>query len=705
MKKIFLYLVLCSCIFAKGIVKDTCTQEGIFKNNITFCEMHERLVEQQDVLRSPKIRTALKLLAAKPLKELDLEQQCRILRIALFSKGLHDTYRGLFEESSKPFCIQNCGWFKENRKWLLISGIAIAGGVLLFGIPTIDVVLCGVPLVCNNRSVFKADPILPPPTRTGIVKEQSLKYVNMAPTLEMQQALCEICEIPADAFEVFNRCGFKPDILDADIPIRIGYTGSDTFTISTEDSTKHINPASFVIATPAMTNGEKETFYSSLPQELQYNEAYDDAMWDMLPFGELLTVKDIIANNVIDDALSAAENDLSKAFYLNTTAESPIFTTETLSITDINTLLLMYCEDCRLLQALDEDESLEALFDKEAIEKRLNATEPIIEKTMDIVAPYCNIEDIEALQKEFNASIVSKTLEAKKVPDIVSRKHGFIIRTFHFEESQETQQDWINKCVEKFAPDFIGIKLPDIDECDSPEKKYTSSSPTSSINRSAIFQLTAFYEDISKLNNSAILFVNGVNNTRSDAEESAKYISDLAGGIDIATAYNATHGIISDIFETKQNIEGKITTPGKYLVGAANHYFKTHPSADAMLTIICHSQGVAIVKSTIPYLSEHVRSKIDVYAVAPSTFIPKEAFHNVRHYVSKADFVVKLIGWCTGEKLEGANITTVDSKDKGWLSSHSFKSENYEEAIKIGAREAVRYDKKLLSKEDKNEKN
>ena len=81
----------------------------------------------------------------------------------------------------------------------------------------------------------------------------------------------------------------------------------------------------------------------------------------------------------------------------------------------------------------------------------------------------------------------------------------------------------------------------------------------------------------------------------------------------------------------------KQTWPGLNIAAGVKDYFESHTSQDAMITVFCHSQGVAIVSNALQHISQEYRDMTIIRAIAPSVRIPDDAAADVKHYKSDAD--------------------------------------------------------------------
>ena len=160
------------------------------------------------------------------------------------------------------------------------------------------------------------------------------------------------------------------------------------------------------------------------------------------------------------------------------------------------------------------------------------------------------------------------------------------------------------------------------------------------------------------LQNGAIGFINGINNTRSESIESAYNLSQYAHNAKIYGIYNAKNcsgsigKILTGIANTAVSIGGDIaecglgriglhTPPVQLLKNQWAHFAMTY-GPDAKFLQICHSGGADHVKNALISSSEATRQRIIVLAINPSVIIPEELCFRSNNYMSRRDFVTRL---------------------------------------------------------------
>lgn len=663
--------------------------------------IHSCLKRKQNALKSPKVATALKLLSAEKVDSLTKDQQRRLLRIILLAKALDDKYG-----DKKDVYLDNCGFIRDAWNWLVIGAVVVGSLVVTaFGLP-IDIHVGNVNIAGPN-SVFNSQPTFQPQTEAY--------SIHQAP-----QTVFYSSKIPAIAFDlhekhcVENATSLQLETLHcSDIPIRLGYSGFNEYSYYTDGSRSYIPANSLTISVPCMTPVEKKCFLRGLYRTVRSNREYDHIFKELFNADDMIEDIDGTSDSFMGLVLGEAVCDLSTTFYLDTSIDSSIFTSDSIRLSDIETLGKMYFEDSLLLNRLEGNPTLRYLFDKKSIKERAKATRKRIKDVSKMDPPhYRRLDEVE----DFKKTLVRSFCERNDIPRLRSMYELILIDPELFaltdiknygtfatkDQNLIFHQEWLDECVRLHAPDFVGLKLKDIPLDHTFEGSILSKF-------SDVFQLRALYPNRRKIENFGIFFVNGINTSKEEAKEHAKYLSDLSGGVDVTVFYNASHGFILDTGEALGNIKGKVTEPVRNFASGVTHFFDTHPSPDAMVSIVCHSQGVAVVKTSLNELPEEVRSMLKITAIAPASFVPENKCCDVQHFISESDITLKILYLYTGEKIPDANVTIlrgIQNADKGWISSHSFQSENYKDAIQYRMKLQVSLaDEIAKSKEGKNEEN
>ena len=211
------------------------------------------------------------------------------------------------------------------------------------------------------------------------------------------------------------------------------------------------------------------------------------------------------------------------------------------------------------------------------------------------------------------------------------------------------------------------------------------------IGNSGTFQVGSF-----DLQNGAIGFINGINNTRSHSIESAYQLSQYAQGAKIDGVYNATnlsgplapllggaaHKLLSigaDIIECGLGRIGIHTPPVQMLKNRWSDFINSHGSKDKFFQP-CHSGGAVHVKNALQDSSESTRQRIIVLAIAPSVIIPKKLCFQSYNYVSRRDFVTHLD--VVGKLKYGNELHILEPHPNAKFLDHEFASPTFAPVIK-----------------------
>lgn len=183
-------------------------------------------------------------------------------------------------------------------------------------------------------------------------------------------------------------------------------------------------------------------------------------------------------------------------------------------------------------------------------------------------------------------------------------------------------------------------------------------------------------EGLVDLSDREIGYINGIDNSFQDAYDTARYISVLSGGCNVHGVYNATHGKMADLEESKMSLNYIATNPVRQLHEMWNTFFEKS-SADSKYLMICHSQGAIHVRNALLGYPPELRERISVVAIAPGGYIPSESCGSVVHYRVNAlrDFI-PYFDWSGGKRAQNTTID-LEPNSEAALFDHSFFSPTY----------------------------
>lgn len=187
-------------------------------------------------------------------------------------------------------------------------------------------------------------------------------------------------------------------------------------------------------------------------------------------------------------------------------------------------------------------------------------------------------------------------------------------------------------------------------------------------------------QGLPELPNMEIGFINGIDNTYTEARHSAIYISRLAGGYNVHAVYNATHGRTTDAKECWKGLRYIATDPVRQLHKMWNSFFEKS-SANTKFLMICHSQGAIHVRNALLDYPPELRARILVVAVAPGGYIYQESCAQVVHFRAHVnrDPVPYIDQGGIGRSRK--TIVELDSHpDAPWL-DHPFESPTYQKKL------------------------
>ena len=180
------------------------------------------------------------------------------------------------------------------------------------------------------------------------------------------------------------------------------------------------------------------------------------------------------------------------------------------------------------------------------------------------------------------------------------------------------------------------------------------------------------------LANAGIGFINGIDNTPTEAKAHALMISQYANGSKIQGIYNATHALPVDVLECVAN-HCKIATPPVQLLKEQWDHFISTQGPQAKFLQICHSGGAIHVLNALSSSPKDVRNKIIVLAISPGAIVPQRLCYRSFNYASKRDFVPKLD--VLGNLLYGSQLISLKPHPDAHHHDHGFDSPTFQDII------------------------
>lgn len=177
-----------------------------------------------------------------------------------------------------------------------------------------------------------------------------------------------------------------------------------------------------------------------------------------------------------------------------------------------------------------------------------------------------------------------------------------------------------------------------------------------------------------------IMFINGMRNNFDQSENKAFMLSRLSGGYNIHGIYNATHGLVADLYECELNLTFVATPPVRLLHQAWDQYFERTAPENPLL-MICTSQGTIQVRDALIDYPMEKRERIIVVAIAPAAYIWKGLCKQAYHYVSPRDIVPKLD--VVGRQRAGDTVFELPRHPSVpcWDMDHGIESLTYSEVL------------------------
>ena len=135
--------------------------------------------------------------------------------------------------------------------------------------------------------------------------------------------------------------------------------------------------------------------------------------------------------------------------------------------------------------------------------------------------------------------------------------------------------------------------------------------------------------------------INGMQNLKENAIDSAHHLSRLAGGLNVEGTYNNSHGAIGDAIEIfGANYWGYSPNTAAILTSTWTEFHNQNKEKPELKYLqYCHSQGAIHVKNALIHAPQEIRDRIIVVAIAPADIVPKKLCFNSLNFASKRDFV------------------------------------------------------------------
>ncbi len=174
-------------------------------------------------------------------------------------------------------------------------------------------------------------------------------------------------------------------------------------------------------------------------------------------------------------------------------------------------------------------------------------------------------------------------------------------------------------------------------------------------------------------------FINGIRNTRTEAQEHALQLHRYAQGFKIQGVYNATHTAAVDALECVVGQCGMRTPPVELLKSQWNRFISNH-GPDAKFLQIAHSGGSVHVFNALFSSTKAVQNRIIVLAISPAAVIPNKLCYKAYNYTSKRDFIPSLD--VMGKWHYGDQLILLEPHPDASFHDHGFDSPTFQQLIK-----------------------
>ena len=180
------------------------------------------------------------------------------------------------------------------------------------------------------------------------------------------------------------------------------------------------------------------------------------------------------------------------------------------------------------------------------------------------------------------------------------------------------------------------------------------------------------------VSNARATCINGIGNTRKDAEGMIGRISEILGNVSVAGIYDATHGFVADFFECILLKLGFATKSVHLLVDRWRELFQE--MNNGTIHHFAHSQGALTTRVALKQLTPEERDMIDVVTLGGAAIITREECKGAYNYVSKSDLVPLLD--IKNLYFGNANVVHLPCQSKNKWFDHGFNSPTYQNVLK-----------------------
>ncbi|MEI8124350.1 MAG: RHS repeat-associated core domain-containing protein, partial [Parachlamydiaceae bacterium] len=177
-----------------------------------------------------------------------------------------------------------------------------------------------------------------------------------------------------------------------------------------------------------------------------------------------------------------------------------------------------------------------------------------------------------------------------------------------------------------------------------------------------------------------ITALNGMGNTYKQALENTMHISDLCGGYNVHAVYGATRGFRNDLITCGLGMMQIDTGPPGLLQERWKGILDKDPNA--YILHFPHSRGCIETDIGLSRLTEELRKRITVVAIAPGGFIDEEACAQLTHYRAQGhrDPIPYLCFW-KAKRAKNTIVTLQSDSDAPWH-DHKLMSQTFNNIIK-----------------------
>jgi RHS repeat-associated protein len=187
------------------------------------------------------------------------------------------------------------------------------------------------------------------------------------------------------------------------------------------------------------------------------------------------------------------------------------------------------------------------------------------------------------------------------------------------------------------------------------------------------------------------LYINGILNSKTDAEEGARLVSNALGGVAVSPVWNSTKGFLTDVLGSILLHLGFQTHATRKIAEAIVEALEK-VGKNGFVEIVIHSRGGLAFDMAQKLLTPEQKSQLNVTTFGSAKMINPQEFNSAVNFVSTRDsvpFISDPIGCIKGMCQKNSNVVFLQS-DGIPFCDHAFASNTYQNALRDYGRNRIR---------------